>query len=300
MNRLEKQRLLIFDLLRIIAIALIVVYHISQLYLYEPLSGDHKVFGLLYLNPGILAVSLFLFVSGAVLEYSYGGVLRYKLMELLRFYYRRIKRVYPAYWISLVFGIIMAPLLLRSQTMDDLAWQFSGFNAYRLQWGGAINSIGWFIGLLAILYLAYPYLSYAMKKHPHATILALFIIEFGSRYLLNRYYPNVLYVDRWFPACSVFDFGLGIYLVRMSWYPKTTYNNRLLAYASELSFYIFLIHWPMIGVSGISIPFYLMGAVIIATMLMLLDQKIQQMIESGTAILNGYVDTLGQPSKTTL
>jgi peptidoglycan/LPS O-acetylase OafA/YrhL len=65
------KRLLFFDLLRIVSVALIVFYHVAPRYGWSMPSNSAPLFNALYIYPGAIGVALLIFVSGAVLEYTH-------------------------------------------------------------------------------------------------------------------------------------------------------------------------------------------------------------------------------------
>jgi peptidoglycan/LPS O-acetylase OafA/YrhL len=229
------------------------------------------------LNIGWVAVTSLLFVSGAVLMLNYEKI--NSLAEAGSFYLKRFSRIYPAYWIALTIGLIMVPANLSS----GLIQQFSGFDAFLGNWGGAIDGVGWFIGLIAVLYILFPVLAKAIKRRPHLTMLALLIIELGSLAIVSMFFKGGVSAEYWFPGCRIFEFGLGIYIVQMNLYPKTITRSSVIVFFSELSFYVFLIHIMFLNLwYTVSPEFYLVAILLLSAMVMALDEKIQQLLKTFT------------------
>lgn len=238
------ERVVFFDLLRILFVAIIVYDH--SRYELVPLFNnlffsDGQNFFNIYIN-GITGLSIYgmILISGAVLEYNYRGIER--LSEYTKFLFRRFLRLYPAFWMSLFFGIIVFPSVLQEKFWEIVA-EFTGF-FYLLGMGpGNINEMGWFIGAIFALYIIFPYLSRLMKKNPLAVLVACLVISYASRFILVQ---NDLFsayaLWRWLPICNLFEFSLGIYLVQACLYPKNTRDYPLVREAAELSFYVFLFH----------------------------------------------------------
>jgi peptidoglycan/LPS O-acetylase OafA/YrhL len=257
-----KERILFFDLLRIAAISLVVLTHIIG-YL-----GDYRqtaiwIAGTYVTTFGELGVSIFLFVSGCVAAYNVPEL--NTPGQVKDFMLRRLARIYPAYWCSLFLAILLYVLYylayhdfrLSGLSPWDYLLSFSGFQAFFGQWGGRINGVGWFIGLIVCLYLLYPALLYAFEKNKAGTLLALFLISYGSRALIQRYDPIGFYdTIRWMPLCNLFEFGLGIYIVKAGIYPRAPTRSRTIALLGDLSFYVFLIHLPLLYLLKVSVALY--------------------------------------------
>ncbi len=90
-------RLLIFDLLRIIATELVVTAHIAQKLNIPILNGTYGIPNFYFVSLGGMGVTILLVVSGAVLRLNHTNVTNYK-----DFIIKRLYRIYPAYWCSLV------------------------------------------------------------------------------------------------------------------------------------------------------------------------------------------------------
>ncbi len=123
----SKPRLIFFDFLRILAICLVVACHI-YINIFGVRDGPDIWLGeLVYLGMGIIGVQIFLFVSGAVLELNKSHI--DSSISYIRFEIRRLLRIFPAYWMSLLLGAMLL-LYSNNTNLGNLFWQFSGFNAF--------------------------------------------------------------------------------------------------------------------------------------------------------------------------
>jgi peptidoglycan/LPS O-acetylase OafA/YrhL len=248
---LDKSRLLVIDVLKISGIILIVLQHEWTTHVFswlDQLYFSVNLWGVWQFEFGTIGVFLFLFASGLSLTYSHPQLVSWT--DLKNFYKKRLLRIYPAYWIGGIgFVLCMYPWLL-NQTFDwlDIAKIASGFQAFGALTAadhyGKLNGTLWFIGVIVTMYIAFPILLYIIKKHPHISIAGLFAVSFLSRYYLANYSPYFLPTN-WFPLCSVFEFGLGIYLVTVGLVPRIV-SNGLTKYLSNISFYVFLINSPLL------------------------------------------------------
>lgn len=269
-----KNRLLFLDILRIFAILLIILTHTSKTLhgYYFVLIPNIYDFGI-----GMFGVILFIIISGATLEYNHGGV---ESKQIPRFILRRIKRIYPIYWVSLVLGLMIKPELIKSNSVDIL-FQFSGFNAFIGKWGGPINTVGWFIGLIICLYALFPLLTHFCEKNPEIFIVISFIISISSRYYFSISGDKTDAV-RWFPLCALFEFCLGMYIIKRKLYPDIINNSKTIMWLSNLTFYVFLTHYLVLYLiqPGLKyIIFYIFTVIILSCMAWALDEKIQEKID---------------------
>jgi peptidoglycan/LPS O-acetylase OafA/YrhL len=242
MDGMHKDRLLFFDILRIAAILLIVASHLHGLDFYPVaffLYNPEHYFNMIWLNAGTVGVALFLFISGAVLEYTHRNIST--LRDLVRFYYRRLTRIYPVYWISLAVTLMIAPVYIETSAAGLLS-QVSGFMSSPFH-------IQWFIGLIVFMYLVFPVLSGFMEKKPFMTLGVLLLISAVSTVAVNTYGAGFVGIDqqpdRSFPLCNLFGFGLGIFCVRQNLYPGTVNTSKTVRLLADMSFYLFLVHQPI-------------------------------------------------------
>jgi len=235
-------RLFFVDSLRVIGITLIIIHHLQDYggrtylpWLY--FSFDYPAF---HIDFGSIGVWLFIFASGASLalrNYSFGS-----LKNIGKFYGIRLLRIYPIYWVAVVFSLLIIPVTSILTFSAYVRW-FSGFQVFFItdnSWQ-QINSSYWFIGLIISLYLLFPIVYSAIKRHPHVSLLSLFLIYIAAKVITWNYFSQFTGVTDWFPLCQIFEFGLGIYLVQIGLYWKFS-APRLLAFAGELSFYLYLVH----------------------------------------------------------
>ena len=197
----------------------------------------------------------------------------------------RLVRLYPAYWLSLLFAIMLL-LYANGHTFGNLIWQFSGFSAFVGQWGGFLNPVGWYIGLLVSLYLLFPFLSTAMERKPWLILITVLIIQvvmtsWINSTVVNLPLPNMILVARWFPLCNLFYFGIGIFIVKTGYYLQWEDTTGVLSWLGKLTFYVFLFHIPIFPIAVNSgIPIYAAMLVAISIIAMIVDEKIQSGLRS--------------------
>jgi len=288
----------LLDSFRFTAIVLLLAAHTAQ-EIGSPLGGYFGIKDFYHVSLGGIAVTIFLFVSGAGLELmqrNAGYGYRQYIMK-------RLLRIYPVYYICLLGVIVCAVLIswLDAGTISPHFPQFqkseiillmTGFYAYAGRWGGPFLVTSWFIGLIMTLYLIYPFLGKMIRRSPHPAIIIILLTSVMVRLILGRYdiLPNRP-LD-WFPLCRVFEFSLGIYfvtIVRRS--ALFILNGRCPAwmqkgmqYVNEISFPLFLLHYPLLYLipaftsRGIdpasSIAMYVTASCLLSRFVYTLDRKI--------------------------
>jgi hypothetical protein len=153
----------------------------------------------------------------------------------------------------------------------------------------------WWIGLFVALYFVYPPLKKLVVHHPYATLIGAFIVTIVTRLALSGVVVNIMgfpspafMLDRVLLPSFLFEFVLGMVLVEKGLYFKQTHNSNILAWASEVSYYVFLLH-PLIrnvmfgsDSSRLWHPrnflFYLLVTILLSTQLMSLDRFVQKIL----------------------
>jgi len=270
---LAKERLLFIDLLKLIGIILVVWEHIVATYQWKNFLFYIIIPKVIFLDMGVLGVALFLFASGASLAQN---TKINNIGDIPKFYIKRFLRIYPAYWTAIILCIVFSSTLLQFNFRNCIEL-ITGFQAYLADFNGPLNYAFWFIGLIICLYLIYPILDYLFKRKPHLTIISLFFISLFSRIIFNEF--NNFGMDRpveWFPLCRVFEFGLGIYIIKIDFYPHIVNQSALIRWLGNLSFYAYLIHVPLIKYWVYNPFFFVIILMLFASMLYSFDMQIKK------------------------
>jgi peptidoglycan/LPS O-acetylase OafA/YrhL len=226
-------------------------------------------------------------VSGAVLEYTHPRL--ESLAAVTGFYVKRLSRIYPAFWMSLIIALTYAPALLRSLQPHILLLEFTGFCAFTGRWSGVINPIAWFIGLIVVLYFLFPFLSASIRERPFLMLFLIAVIEISARYFFHVWYIPELgrWPDKWLPVCNFLEFGLGIWIVQNGFYPKWVHDSRVIGFLAEISFYVFLIHevGGIFAMSKVSLPAYVIAVGLLSWLMMLGDQGVQVWLKKRLCVI---------------
>lgn len=284
---MPKDRLLFIDILRIVGISLITFHHISPYYpelMKYYLSFN--VWNMYIVSYAEIGIWIFLFASGLSLACNHLNIdTRAKIKE---FYTKRLLRIYPAYYTAIIVTVVAEPdILQRNFSVIDYIKMATGLQALgaKTVWDilGKVNGPFWFLTPLIFLYLMYPLLSYAMRKHPHISMIAIFAIAEASIYVMSQ--TTVFFEGiSWFPLCRLFEFSLGIYLFRIGLYSKMISKNSVIIYLSSISFYAYLINEPMHFNLGKYPIMFTVGLLVVSTMLYKFDNSLKSAI---TAVSNG-------------
>jgi peptidoglycan/LPS O-acetylase OafA/YrhL len=303
MIQTNSDRVMMVDLLRIVAISMVIFSHILFT-VGNP--WDHLnqlsfgIYPFIWKTWGQVGVTVFLIISGFSLEYANGQ----KKISLGRFYMKRIARIYPIYYISLLIGLVLKTafaywgylhgrpfVVLPDFGSVDIIMTLTASTVFFGKWGGAIIQSSWFIGVIMVMYFFYPVISWGCKKSPWICISLLFLASVTSRTLIGE--SKIFSGDpmEWFPLNRIFEFGLGVLVARFISQDFLRGTNDLLqrlpclTSLSALSFPFFLIHDPLrrfivIGpVSTISLAVgtsvFLLLSVILSKIALIMDERIK-------------------------
>ncbi len=253
-------RFVILDLIRIGATLCIVANHIDQVTRGPVVRKVFSIGPFYDAALGTVGVTIFLILSGLVLELKYKS----RTIDYGRFIGQRFLRIYPTYYLALLLGMVLyfakkyyyTGHFSPPSSVFDLIGSFTGFYAFLGRWGGPFVLTSWYIGLIVTMYLIYPYIARNIRDHPHMVITLLFLISILSRGLLRQYsysYGTLFFnATEWFPLCRVFEFGLGIYLAIMIkenvWQciNGSEKVKSIIEFIGNISFPMFLVHFPLL------------------------------------------------------
>lgn len=278
---INRKRLLFFDILRVISVAAIVIFHIVDIHQIPILSGSISIFNIEFIGLGYIGWKLLVFVSGAVLAYSHPKIVTFD--EIGEFIIKRLVRIYPAVWITLIISIAFMPFFLAAYSPVWIFLEFTGFISWSGHLGGALDFPLWFIGLIVTLYFLFPLLAASIRKNPIIAILFIAVIQFTFRYLVSNGIVNLGPGGMsWFPLCNILEFSLGILIIQQGIFPKWINDSAELRFLADISFYVFLMHLikPIVPLIKTDLILYFITVSLLSWMLMLADGRIQEWISS--------------------
>jgi len=202
-------RMFHFDFLRALAILFIVLSHLPEYIYYNQ--------GILVFTPyfAIFGMALFVFISGYLIYENNRRIHSYR--DILAFYKKRVLRLFPIYWSAIVLYYIVFAILVPRYAPGQFHYDVSqlyGLNNLLVHLAGLqiILSPGyaiplptlWFVGLIFLFYLIYPFLMYCTKRCRDLVIMSAGIVIAFS---LLRFLFNVI-DDRFFNYFLVFIAGI--------------------------------------------------------------------------------------------
>lgn len=195
------------DIIRAIAILLVVVFHIyatTDIKFNIPILDTFLVYG------GIIGVSTFFILSG----YGIYCSLRNQENKKEKFSYRdymikRIKRIAPQYYFSLIILLFFTggAIYLAKDQIYNLVSHLFFFHSNYYRASGAISGVCWTIGVIFQFYLIAPLLYRAIQKRPKLTLLISIILSIGIKFFLYHYVFNISNAE----PSYYFNYGRQIY-----------------------------------------------------------------------------------------
>lgn len=274
---MQHKRYIVIDIARVVAISLVAFTHIFQSVGNREVGGFFGIKNFYWVSWGGVGVTVFLIISGLSLEINHGFIKQ----SWSKFMYLRVKKIYPTYWVALLFsiGIYVINMMYTfgkifppgKWTLPELSCSLVGICAFFSMWGGPFTNTAWFIGLIISLYAFFPTLSQSVKKHPWFTLVFTLTLSVISRLLIGPFNSQFYRPIDWFPTARLGEFTLGIFLanqIPLKQWAKLKLPprlNRTITAAAKLSFPFFLVHHPLLFIIPhtikIGLPFALSVAV---------------------------------------
>ena len=278
----EGNRLLFIDFIRIVAILLVIIQHMTTPQLFQNLNSIYFIYNplppFIWLDYGTIGVILFIFTSGLSLGVS--GYSFENLRSVLDFLKRRLFRIYPIYWVAILFSLVLFNYYIPTlQPMDyvNTVFGIQAFFQTTMERIWAINGTFWFVGVIVCLYFMFPLISIAMKRHRNLTLIFAFFVSIASRTIMYYVFPQFISGWDWFPLCHLSEFVLGIYITQTHSYPQFK-SNKPIIFLANLSFYVYLVHFPILfstNYEGVGIVLFIVSTIVFSLMFYSFDKAIQ-------------------------
>lgn len=185
---MKKERLFYLDFIRAVATIMILMCHYNAVFIYFTSSEvwhKNQILGSfpcgIYI--GNFAVALFFIISGASLMYVHGD----RNEKYFIFEKKRLKALFPmfylAYLIVFLLRFIEAGGLKEGVPRRNMIFTFLGMDGMLdALCGGRIPTFyilgEWFLGVIILLYLLFPLLSFGINKYPKITAVIIIILYF--------------------------------------------------------------------------------------------------------------------------
>jgi Predicted acyltransferases len=207
-----KNKIIAFDFLRALAIAMIIPAHLSNFLSFTPIK-----LALYSVDPYVanMGLGLFIYMSGYLLYYNNYSINSFQ--SVLSFYKKRLLRIFPLYWaalaaFTLVF-YIFAPKLNSGFLFPNAEHVFSFHNLIMHILGLQIFLAPayaspmltlYFVGLIIVFYTIYPFII-MFSKNSKQLLLYSFLVYLG--FLLISKIFNII-DSRFFMFFPTFIFGI--------------------------------------------------------------------------------------------
>jgi len=172
----KRERLEDLDLLRLLAIVLVVARVVVEGYLAPP---EGTPFAVALRLIGLLGAGLFFFISGYLLQRGYPSIETSSATHL--FFNRRAWRIFPLYWVALLVAFLLSPLVeipdISGQVISasDILVHVLGLQMVFPMSANSVRAL-WFIGTIVIFYLWYPVLVYRRPSIGRLLLRALAVL----------------------------------------------------------------------------------------------------------------------------
>lgn len=252
---MAKERFAFVDLVRVVAIFLIVLFHFwYQITLNESLRAV-----------GFVGVSLFFIASGYTLTKHYSNHVSFSF----KWFFRRILKIALIYYLALIFiALLFGRQAYSGNLFLNLLAHFSFTDSFFPEYAYGLISPAWFFAPLVVLYLLFPYLNKLLKTNWFFVLPAI-VITFLFRFYHPFYTsPNFLFFIAEFCFGIAFAYRRSILLVLISFliifikpvmvlpfilfyilsFTDHVSDFRLLRFVSKYSVTIFLFHEALMNI----------------------------------------------------
>lgn len=205
-----KKRIIGLDILRVLGIVFIFLYHVTDSYVGLGGTGDGVFSSLALFSILSRPASIFLFlISGFALMYNREGELKLK-----DYYIRRFKSLYIPFYVAYILMLGIGVVLLKWAPWNYIpkrkfAYTILGIDGLAVKYSPNYYLIGeWFMSCIVICYLLFPLLAILIKKAKYLTLCVLFAAYVILANFINPFELSV-FIN---PLFIIFYFYVGMCL----------------------------------------------------------------------------------------
>jgi peptidoglycan/LPS O-acetylase OafA/YrhL len=222
-----KQNLVSVDIARAIAALGVFYYHLHIGFLFAHYFGFQK-FNLTDNFGATYAVPLFFLISGYCIHLSNLKYLKNnKPLPLKEYYKRRLIRIYPPYFIAVLFSIIVNFITgyLPKPTTNDLLIHLFLFQGFTVNYFNTINIVLWTITIELAFYLIYPLFYFIRQKFSlsHSLLFTFIVSVISIKYFSVD--DNITLPQRYFVLNLWFAWCCGAYIADIKAFNKPGLNH---------------------------------------------------------------------------
>jgi len=191
MGTSQRERVDYFDLVRCVAIIIIVCFHCAWYY------DGHYNFFCSFANGywGPVAVTMFFVLSGAALSYNHP-----EIINLNGYFFKRWKSIFPMFYIAWLPVYIRQSMIKHSFFWGGnplfLILTFFGLDGYFKYLHPNYYLLGeWFLGAIIIIYCLFPLINVLYKKHIVLTsilLLLLYVFNLSTDFFVIKHFENLI------------------------------------------------------------------------------------------------------------
>jgi peptidoglycan/LPS O-acetylase OafA/YrhL len=213
----KKQRLYSLDLIRAIAVVLILITHYNANFIgfNGPAQPDKVILTAFPFNLyiGDLGVGLFLLISGASMYYVYAN----RKLNLVQFAQKRLRNILPLFYIAYILAFLYNFWVHSGFSHDNvsLKWGLStvfGFDSLMQTVGfPSFMLVGeWFLGMIMLVYLVFPLLKMCFEKQTIVMLVVSTLVFIGIQTIQYPGHRFWLLVQLTLGLVPVFVFGMAL------------------------------------------------------------------------------------------
>lgn len=209
----------VLDGIRAVAILIVVWYHFWQQSWLTPIAGPVNLDWLV--RNGSILVDMMILLSGfcLFLPYAREMVLGEKAVRCSEFYVKRVARIAPSYYLSLVIVLLFFAIPL-GEYGGDLSFMWADIFGHltfthnlfgNLASSTKLNGVLWTVAVEVQFYIIFPLLAKWFRKQPILTYIGMVAIGFVSSYMISSQFDTIdqtLYVNHTLTFFSVFANGM--------------------------------------------------------------------------------------------
>lgn len=239
----------VLDGIRAVTILIIAWYHFWQQSWLSPVTEDINLDWLV--RHGSILVDLMILLSGFCLFLPYARDMVYgdKTDTAKSFYIKRVARIAPSYYLSILIVLCCFALPLGEYTGNstlfakDLLSHFTfTHNLFKdVMQGTHLNGVLWTVGVEVQLYLIFPLLARWFRRRPVQTYVGMLTVGLCCTYFISRHFnadTQILFVNHTLTFVTVFANGMmgaWLYMLYTKWRKKRTLAEGIVATAAAIA-----------------------------------------------------------------
>ena len=217
-NDYEIDHIGVLDGIRAIAILVVVWFHFWQQSWIIPHVGEINLDWLP--RNGCILVDLMIFLSGFCLFLPYARNMVYgeKTQRISEFYIKRVARIAPSYYLSVLVALFVFAIPLREYAGNTAIWKdllphltFTHNWFYESLCNTKLNGVLWTVAVEVQFYLLFPLLAKMFQKKPILTYTGMTLVGLVASYVICQNFETLnqgMYVNHTLTFAGVFSNGM--------------------------------------------------------------------------------------------